>query len=122
MANFLLADDDKFIEKIIRFKLEKEGHTLDYAVNGEEALNKLTQGSKKYDIIILDIMMPVCDGLYTLKKIREINEFKNTPIIILSTKNREEDIILAYELGATEYIIKPFSPYEFYVKIKKYLT
>ncbi|MBP7654570.1 response regulator transcription factor [Candidatus Dependentiae bacterium] len=121
MALFLLADDEKQVEQLIRFKLSKEGHFLDYVQNGEEALQKIGDISKTYDVIILDIMMPVFDGIYALKKIREIDKYKKTPIIMLSAKSNENDVIKGYDSGATEYITKPFSPSEFYARIKKYL-
>ncbi|HPN30559.1 MAG TPA: response regulator transcription factor [bacterium] len=121
MAQFLLADDEKQVEQLIRFKLSKEGHSLDYSQNGEEALQKIADGSKIYDVIILDIMMPVFDGIYALKKIRKIDKYKKTPIIMLSAKSNENDVIKGYDSGATEYITKPFSPSEFYARIKKYL-
>ncbi len=121
MALFLLADDEKQVELLIRFKLTKEGHTLDYAENGEEALKKIAETTKSYDIIILDIMMPVYDGIYALQKIREIEIYKKTPVIMLTAKSNESDVIQGYDLGATEYITKPFSPSEFYARIKKYL-
>ncbi|HON55895.1 MAG TPA: response regulator [bacterium] len=122
MANFLLADDEKQVEQLIRFKLTKEGHSLDYVENGEDALKKVLDKNNKYDIIILDIMMPVYDGIYALKKIRELESYKKTPIIMLTAKSNENDVIQGYDLGATEYITKPFSPSEFYARIKKYLS
>lgn len=122
MALFLLADDEKQVEQLIRFKLTKEGHSLDYVENGEEALKKIEDTSKKYDVIILDIMMPVYDGIYALKKIREIEAYKKTPIIMLTAKSNENDVIQGYDLGATEYITKPFSPSEFFARLKKYIN
>lgn len=121
MALFLLVDDEKQVEQLVRFKLSKEGHSLDYAENGEEALKKINKSTEKYDVIILDIMMPVYDGIYALKKIREISEYKNTPIIMLTAKSNESDVIKGYDLGASEYITKPFSPSEFFARIKKYI-
>jgi DNA-binding response OmpR family regulator len=121
MALFLLADDEKQVEQLVRFKLSKEGHSLDYVENGEEALKKIHESTEKYDVIILDIMMPVYDGMYALKKIREIEVYKDTPIIMLTAKSNEADVIKGYDLGATEYITKPFSPSEFYARIKKHI-
>jgi len=121
MALLLLADDEVHVGNIVRFKIEKEGHTLDYVANGEEAFDKLYNKAIKYDIIILDIMMPVYDGFEVLKKVKEIKGYKDTPVIMLTGKSKEKDISQCYDLGANEYIIKPFSPSDFHEKIKKYL-
>lgn len=122
MALFLLADDEKQIEQILRFKLTKEGHNLDYVMNGEEAYKKTQDISITYDVIILDVMMPDFDGIYALQKIREIERYKSTPIIMLTGKSSEDDISKGLQLGATEYITKPFSPSQIIEKLKKYVN
>ena len=121
MAKFLLADDEHQIEKIVRYKLEKEGHTLDYAENGELALNMIMSDSSDYDAIILDIMMPKLDGLTLLRKIRNISKYKNIPVIMLTAKSEDYDIKAGFEDGASEYITKPFGLSDFYLKVGRFL-
>jgi len=121
MAKILLADDEQHIEMLVRFKLSKEGHSMDYAKDGEEALAMIEAETSDYDAVILDIMMPVFDGIYVLKKIRENLRFKDLPVILLTAKSQEKDVIIGYNAGATEYITKPFSPSEFYARIKRHL-
>ena len=109
----LVVDDEKLIVKGIRFSLEQDGMDVDCAYDGEEALAYLECGT--YDGAILDIMMPNQDGLTTTLKIR--NE-KNIPIILLSAKTQESDIVLGLSMGADDYISKPYAPSELLARVK----
>ncbi|WP_340023473.1 response regulator transcription factor [Paenibacillus sp. FSL K6-1096] len=106
MYTILIADDEAEIVELLQLYLEKEYHILQ-AQNGMEAL-KLMQ-SHKIDLAILDIMMPGMDGLQLLKRIRETEHF---PVLFLSAKSQHHDKILGLELGADDYISKPFNPLE----------
>lgn len=112
MYNILVCDDDKEIVKAIEIYLTKEGYKIYKAYNGEECLNKLEKN--EIHLIILDIMMPVKDGIETLKEIRE----KETiPVIMLSAKSEDEDKINGLNLGADDYITKPFNHLELIARV-----
>ena len=110
----LIVDDEKSISDLLVFNLEKEGYKTITAGDGEEAVElALTQ---KPDLILLDIMLPKADGLTVCKKIRQT--LSKTPIIMLSAKGEEIDKILGLEIGADDYITKPFSVRELIARVK----
>jgi len=107
-ASILIIEDDPAIQELLSHAMSKEGWKLHQAKTGEDGLKLLK--SKKVDCILLDIMLPGIDGLKTLKKIREIEQCKNVPIIMTTAKGEESDIITGLELGADDYVVKPYSP------------
>ncbi len=109
----LVADDEKPIADIIKFNLVKEGFTVVVASDGEEAV-KLFESAKP-DLVILDVMMPKMDGFQVCKKIRENH---TTPILMLTAKEEEVDKVLGLELGADDYITKPFGMRELVARVK----
>ena len=112
----LVVDDEKLIVKGIRFSLEQDGMEVDCAYDGEEAVEKAKD--KKYDIILLDLMLPKMDGLEVCQQIRE---FSNVPIVMLTAKGEDMDKILGLEYGADDYITKPFSMEELTFRIEAIL-
>lgn len=114
--NILIVDDDKEIRDLVSLYLEGEIFYTDKASNGEEALKKLEE--KNYDLVILDIMMPKKDGMETLMEIRK--KYK-MPVIFLTAKNEEIDMIKGLSLGADDYISKPFSSLELIARVKAQL-
>ncbi len=114
--NILVVDDDKDIRELITVYMQTEEFYVDKACNGEEAL-KLIEG-KNYDLVILDIMMPKLDGLQVLIEIRKKYSM---PIIFLTAKNEEIDMIKGLALGADDYIFKPFSSMELIARVKSQL-
>lgn len=115
-SNILVVDDEKEIVFAITKLLEKEGYTTLKAYDGQEALNCLEQN--RADLIILDVMMPRMDGLSTLIKIREKH---NIPVIILSAKMDDSDKVIGLELGADDYIVKPYNPAELIARVNSLL-
>ncbi len=109
----LVVDDEKAIVDILVFNLKKEGYTLATAYDGEEGLKKAL--SESPDLILLDIMMPKLDGFEVCKRIREKS---NVPIIMLTARAEEVDKVLGLELGADDYITKPFSIRELMARCK----
>ena len=105
MKNILIVDDEPDIREIIRYNLEKEGFAITEAVDGNDALDKL---SKDLDLAILDIMMPGKDGYDVCRKIRE--QGNTLPIVFLTAMDREFDEVKGLEVGADDYVRKPFSP------------
>ncbi|MBO4389801.1 MAG: response regulator transcription factor [Lachnospiraceae bacterium] len=104
MAKVLVVDDEKMIVKGIRFSLEQDGMQVDCAYDGGEALEMARK--TEYDVILLDVMLPVMDGLQVCSRIRE---FSNMPIIMLTARGEDADKILGLEYGADDYITKPFN-------------
>lgn len=109
----LIVDDEKNIVEIIAFNLKKEGYQVIKAADGEEGLQKALEEDP--DLILLDIMMPKMDGYEVCKKIREK---KNTPIIMLTARAEEVDKVLGLELGADDYVTKPFGVRELMARVK----
>tara|TARA_X000001036_G_scaffold409429_1_gene420496 strand:+ start:302 stop:976 length:675 start_codon:yes stop_codon:yes gene_type:complete len=105
MKNILIVDDEPDIREILRYNLEKAGFNVTEAVNGDDALNKL---SKDLDLAILDIMMPGRDGYEVCRKIRE--QGNTVPIVFLTAMDREFDEVRGLEVGGDDYVRKPFSP------------
>ena len=105
MKNILIVDDEPDIRAILRYNLEKEGFAITEAVDGNDALDKL---SKDLDLAILDIMMPGKDGYDVCRKIRE--QGNTLPIVFLTAMDREFDEVKGLEVGADDYVSKPFSP------------
>ena len=114
--NVLIVDDDKEIVDAIEFYLKPEGFNTFKAYDGLEAIEALIEN--KIDLIIMDVMMPNMDGLKTTLTIRENN---NIPIILLSAKNQDMDKILGLNMGADDYITKPFNPLELIARVKSQL-
>ena len=105
MKNILIVDDEPDIREILRYNLEKEGFNITEAVNGDDALDKV---SKDLDLAILDIMMPGRDGYEVCRKIRE--QGNTVPIVFLTAMDREFDEVRGLEVGGDDYVRKPFSP------------
>ena len=103
----LVADDEPEIRDVLRLYLEKDGYEVTEAADGVEAMKILKD--EKIDLVVLDIMMPGLNGYRVLRNIREDN---NVPVIILSAKSTDSDKILGLDLGADDYIVKPFAPLE----------
>lgn len=109
----LVVDDEKSISDIIKFNLLKDGYDVEVAADGDEALKKVYLIQP--DLILLDVMLPKLDGFQVCRKIRE--SF-NTPIIMLTAKEEEVDKVLGLELGADDYITKPFGMRELLARVK----
>jgi len=105
MKNILIVDDEPDIREILRYNLEKEGFSITEAVDGNDALDKV---SKHLDLAILDIMMPGKDGYEVCRKIRE--QGNTLPIVFLTAMDRELDEVRGLEVGGDDYVRKPFSP------------
>ena len=116
MAKILVCDDDKEIVEAIEIYLMQEGYEVEKAYDGEEAVKLLQK--EEVDLLIIDVMMPKLDGIRATLKIRESN---NMPIIILSAKSEDTDKILGLNVGADDYVTKPFNPLELVARVKSQL-
>lgn len=115
MSKILLVDDDAGLVELLAQVMELEGFTIDIATNGQEALEKL---DSSHDLILLDVMMPVLNGIETLKRIRQKFE---TPVLMLTARGDEIDRVIGLELGADDYLPKPFNDRELVARMKAIL-
>ena len=113
MARLLIADDEEKIREMLRKYASHEGYEVTLACDGAEALKLFQEGD--YDLVILDIMMPEMDGYEALKKMKEI---RDVPCIFLTALGQEYDRIYGFDIGAEDYVTKPFSPKELMMRIK----
>lgn len=116
MANILVCDDDKEIVEAIQIYLENENYHIFKAYDGEQAIEILKQ--EDIQLLIIDVMMPKLDGIHATLKIRE---YSSIPIIILSAKSEDADKILGLNIGADDYVTKPFNPLELVARVKSHL-
>jgi two-component system phosphate regulon response regulator PhoB len=112
----LVVDDEEDILELVRYNLAREGYRVVCAASGEQALNKA--GSEPFDLILLDLMLPGIDGLEVAKKLKNKPETRHIPIIMLTAKGEEADIVTGLELGADDYVTKPFSPRILIARVK----
>lgn len=115
----LIVEDDKNISKLVRYNLEKAGFDCEVTITGEDALDVADR--EPIDLIILDIMLPKMDGLEACKQLKQDKRLAAIPIIMLTAKGEEIDRIVGFELGADDYIVKPFSPRELVLRVKAIL-
>ncbi|MFB3918880.1 MAG: response regulator [Candidatus Velamenicoccus archaeovorus] len=118
-AHILIVEDDKNISKLVRYNLEKAGYDCLTAFSGEEALSVLRQSA--VDLIVLDVMLPRMDGFEVCRALKQDDRLKGIAVIMLTAKGEEVDRIVGLELGADDYIVKPFSPRELMLRIRAIL-
>ncbi len=116
MYNILICDDEKDIVNALDIYLKSEGYNTILAYNGVEAVSKVK--TEDIHLILMDIMMPVMDGINAMVKIRE---FSNIPVILLTAKGEDTDKILGLNVGADDYVTKPFNPVELMARVKSQL-
>ncbi|MCL1815003.1 MAG: response regulator transcription factor [Treponema sp.] len=104
----LIIEDDTEIQEMLKYAFTRDGWTLIQVTTGEEGLKALQ--AKRVDCVILDIMLPGMDGIKTLKKIREEKKFQRLPVILCTARGEEADVVAGLELGADDYVVKPYSP------------
>jgi two-component system, OmpR family, response regulator len=112
-TRILLVDDEQPVQKLLSYPLEKEGYEVVPAMDGQEALSSFEEG--QFDLVVLDIMLPKIDGLEVCRRLRAKS---SVPIIMLTAKAEEIDKVLGLELGADDYITKPFSMREFRSRVR----
>lgn len=112
----LLIEDDNDICELVRIILRSENINLDIAYDGRVGLDKTLRNN--YDLIILDLMLPEIDGWEICRRLRENSSTRSTPLLMLTAKSEEQDKVLGLELGADDYVTKPFSPREFLARVK----
>ena len=115
----LIVDDEKDIVKMLEYNLKKEGYRTVSCNDGEDAIDLAKK--ERPDLIVLDLMLPVVDGLEVCKSLKKESKTASIPIIMLTAKTQESDKVIGLELGADDYVTKPFSPRELVARIKAVL-
>lgn len=116
MYNILVCDDERDIVSALKIYLEAEGYCIYTAYNGNEAVRSVEEN--EIHLVLMDIMMPECDGITAMVKLREIS---NIPVILLTAKSEDTDKILGLNVGADDYVTKPFNPVEVIARVKSQL-
>jgi len=117
--HILVVEDEADLVELVSYNLRKEGFSVDSALNGEAGLSKIKKG--KYDLVILDLMLPGIQGVELCRMLRNDPKTEALPIVMLTAKGEEVDKILGLEMGADDYITKPFSPRELVARVKAVL-
>ncbi len=117
--HILVVDDEADLVELVTYNLNKEGFTVDSASDGEAALSKLRKG--KYDLVVIDLMLPGIQGIELCRILRNDPNTAGLPVIMLTAKGEEVDKIVGLEMGADDYVTKPFSPRELVARVKAVL-
>jgi len=115
----LVAEDQLHVRKLIAYKLQNSGYTVVTAEDGAEALQKIKE--VKPTLVLLDVMMPLMTGFEVLAAMKQDEEIKHIPVLLVTAQSKEDEILRGLELGAEDYITKPFSPNELAARVKKTL-
>lgn len=119
MSRILIVDDDELLLELLQFKLEARGYEVVSARDGEAALQQVV--AEPPDLIVLDMMMPGIDGLVVLQRLKQSPETAAIPVVMLTARKQQDDIVRALKLGAREYLVKPFMPEELLARIQNIL-
>ncbi|HEV7520197.1 MAG TPA: response regulator transcription factor [Candidatus Angelobacter sp.] len=107
MSRILVVEDESHIAQGLRFNLEAEGHSVEIAEDGEDALNRMLVKNQPFDLVLLDVMLPGKDGFTVAHELRQQQNF--APILMLTARGRPEDVLKGFESGADDYLTKPFN-------------
>ena len=118
-SRILVIEDENLMNRTIEFQLKKDGYEVDTALDGKSGIAKVE--ANEYDLIILDIMLPYLNGLEILAKIKQNEQKKNIPVIIISATGLEDTVLEGFKLGANDFITKPFILPEFSIRVRRLL-
>jgi len=107
MSRILIVEDEEHLAEGLRFNLEEEGHSVEVEEKGESALKKLLKEKREYDALVLDVMLPGKDGFAVARELRDAQNY--IPILMLTARGRQEDVLKGFEAGADDYLPKPFN-------------
>jgi len=119
MSRVLVCDDDVELRYIVRYFLERKGIEVIEAENGKVATELLQ--AEVVDALVIDLLMPLQDGYTTVELLRKESSTKNLPIVVLSSMGQEDNLLRALKLGASDFLKKPFSPEELYLRLLRFL-
>jgi len=118
-ATILIVEDEADIRDVLRYNLEREGFRVSSSANGEEGLKRVQR--ERPSLVLLDLMLPGEDGLEICRKLKGSNDTRSIPVIMVTAKGEESDIVLGLGMGADDYVTKPFSPREVVARVKAVL-
>ncbi|MES2958164.1 MAG: response regulator transcription factor [Pseudomonadota bacterium] len=121
MASILIIEDDESIAELLRFMCEREGHAVESLIDGAAARQHILTSAPPA-LVLLDAMLPYRDGLSLLADMRALEPWKEVPVIMLTAKSLERDIVRALESGANDYVLKPFQPQELMARVRRLLA
>lgn len=116
-----MVEDDEHIAYMLRFMLERAGYDVILAGNGRDA-QTVIQNVEPVDVVLLDLMLPYVSGYQLLSEIRDDNQWRYVPVVVLSGKVLETDIVKALDLGANDYVTKPFRPEELLARLRRVIA
>jgi len=116
----LIADDDLLLAELLRHKLTQQGYEVLHVTDGQSAVDSAQQD--RPDLIVLDIMMPNMNGIEALRHLGQFAETRDIPVLMLTARKKEQDVLEALQLGVEEYLVKPFSPDELVARMRKILA
>ena len=119
MQTVLVVDDEDSIQKLVAYNFQRAGFAVETAVNGREAYERVKADPAAFDLVVLDLMLPGMDGMEVCRKLRQ--DQVKTPIILLTARDEEVDLVLGLEMGADDYVTKPFSPRELVARARAVL-
>jgi DNA-binding response OmpR family regulator len=119
MRKILIVEDEQLIVEFVDFLLRQEGFLPLTAPDGDVVLPLVRQ--ERPELILLDLLLPTVDGFEVLRQLKDAPDLKDIPVIILTARNRDADLALAFRMGASDYVVKPFSPTELLARIHKTL-
>jgi DNA-binding response OmpR family regulator len=120
MADILVVEDDEHIAQLLAFMLEREGHAVTHLADGEAAYRHILAG-KPPALVLLDAMLPYRDGLALLGTLRAQPGWAGVPVVMLTARSLERDIVQALEAGASDYVVKPFQPQELLARVRRFV-
>ncbi|MFP5394413.1 MAG: response regulator transcription factor [Gammaproteobacteria bacterium] len=121
VPSILIVEDDEHIGELLRFLLERQGYRVDVCTEGRAARAFIEGGHPPPRLILLDVMLPFCDGFELVTLIRGQAGWEEVPIVMLTAKTTESDIVRALDAGANDYIVKPFQPNELMARLRRYV-
>lgn len=119
--HILVVEDDDHITHVLKFMLERQGYRTRLAADGLAARKMIEEGDDVPGLILLDVMLPYIDGFEVVQLIRAQPTWKSVPIVMLTAKTMERDIVRALDAGANDYIVKPFQPNELLARVRRFL-
>src|SRR6056297_3029931 len=117
--NILVIEDEEDIRELVRYNLEREKFKISEAESGEKGLKKAEKD--KPDLILLDLMLPGKDGMQICRELKQSDQTRNIPVVMMTARGEESDIVAGLELGAEDYVVKPFSPKVLVARVKAVL-
>lgn len=122
MLSVLVVEDDEHIAQVLKFMLERQGYRVIHAADGRAATSYVESTAERPALVLLDVMLPYVDGFEIVHFIRKRTEWALVPIVMLTAKTMERDIVRALDAGANDYIVKPFQPNELLARIRRFLS